>query len=106
MVGIPIACSLTADGAADRLGEWRPFVGQHVAEVRRERGAVHLRLREGTSPLAAAAGLGRREKACCTFLDLRLTLLPDGVWLDVEAPDGAARCWMHCSRPVPDRPIA
>jgi hypothetical protein len=37
-----------------------------------------------------ATDLARREHACCAFLDFRLLLLSDAVWLENDAPPAAA----------------
>jgi len=87
---VPIACSLTADDAGARVEEWQHFVNNRVAEIARSEGSARLRLEEGEDALLCAADLARREKACCSFFEFRLVLLPDAIWLEVQAPDDAA----------------
>ncbi|MGH9295629.1 MAG: hypothetical protein ACRD0B_09885 [Acidimicrobiales bacterium] len=87
MARVPIACSLTAGDAEERVAEWRQLLERHVSEVARTDRLARLRLAEGDGPLVAATDLARREKACCPFLELRLVIYPEAVWLEVEAPD-------------------
>jgi hypothetical protein len=87
---VPIACSLAADEAGNRIEEWRRLLDAGVAEVERTPGSARLRLHDDGATLLAAIDLARREKACCDFFDFRLVPLPDAVWLEVDAPDDAA----------------
>jgi hypothetical protein len=87
---VPIACSLTAGEADTRVEEWRRFVTRRVVEVARSNESVRLRLEDGNDALLLATDLARREKVCCPFFDFRLVLLPEAVWLEVEAPEEAA----------------
>jgi hypothetical protein len=90
MTRVPIACSLEAVDATTRVGEWRTLMATQVVEVIRTPGSVRLRLGDGHDALLVAADLARREKVCCAFFDFTVALLPEGVWLVVEAPDEAA----------------
>jgi MerR family copper efflux transcriptional regulator len=90
MARIPIACSLTANDADTRVEEWRQFLHHRVIEVERSHRSARLRLEDGDDAVLVATGLARREKACCPFFEFRLQLLPEAVWLEVEAPDDAA----------------
>jgi hypothetical protein len=71
------------------LDEWRRFVARDVDEIAREPGSARLRLHDRASAVLVATDLARREKECCPFFDFRLLLLPDAVWLEVDAPGGA-----------------
>jgi hypothetical protein len=61
-----------------------------VLEVARGEHSARLRLEDGSDALLAATDLARREKACCSFFDFRLEILAEAIWLEVEAPPGAA----------------
>jgi MerR family copper efflux transcriptional regulator len=89
MARVPIACSLTADDADVREDEWQQFLRYRVVEVVRSARSARLRLQDGDDSLLVATDLARREKACCPFFEFRLVLLPEAVWLEVEAPDEA-----------------
>lgn len=85
----PIACSLDADDRVLRGKEWHEFLDRSVAASERRGSGVRLRLKDEAAVLAAI-DLSRREKACCSFFEFRLELLPEAVWLEVTAPDEAA----------------
>jgi hypothetical protein len=86
---IPVACTLTADHATDRVAEWRRFVREHVVERRRDEATARLRLRDTHHALLAAVDLAQREQACCGFFDFRVEIRSDAVWLVAGAPDRA-----------------
>ena len=86
----PIACALSANDASARGEEWRQFVAGSILDIERRGPSARLRLREGDAPLIRAADLARREKICCEFFEFRLVLLPEGIWLEVDAPAEAA----------------
>ncbi len=44
MTRVPIACTLTADEAGDRIGEWREFLARSVEERQIEGTVARLRL--------------------------------------------------------------
>jgi MerR family copper efflux transcriptional regulator len=87
---VPIACTLSVDDAAARGKEWRRFVAGSAVDIERRGTSARLRLRDGDEALLGAADLARREKACCAFFEFRLTLLPEGIWLEVDGPAEAA----------------
>jgi len=86
---IPIACSLSATGAADRVEEWRSFLADHVEAATREPQVARLRLRPSDASLLTAVDLASRENECCPFLDFALEIEPDGRWLRIGAPPDA-----------------
>ncbi|MHB8341550.1 MAG: hypothetical protein ACYDB7_10295 [Mycobacteriales bacterium] len=90
MARIPIACTLSADASTERVGKWRGFLSDDVAQTVRTEHTVRLQLQEGNDAVLAATDLARREKAGCAFFEFRLVLLPEAVWLEVDAPDEAA----------------
>lgn len=89
MARVPIACALTADDTDTRVEEWRRFLNGGVAELDRTTRSARLRLHDDDATLLAAVDLARRQKACCSFFELRLVPLPEPVWLEVEAPEEA-----------------
>jgi hypothetical protein len=89
VTSIPVACTLSADDTTARFDEWQQFLIGDVVEIARTGTVARLRLKEGDGALLGAADLARREKACCAFFEFRLVLLPEAVWLEVEAPDEA-----------------
>jgi hypothetical protein len=86
-----IACSLPSDETTDRISEWRELLRERVTEVGREGTVARLRLRDDDESLLIAADLARREKACCAFFGFHLSLLPEAIWLEVEAPPEASQ---------------
>lgn len=90
MTRVPITCTLTADDTTTRVDEWRQLLESSVVEVMRTDTSARLVLMGGDDAILAAIDLARREKACCAFFEFRLVLLPDAVWLEVEAPPEAA----------------
>jgi hypothetical protein len=86
---VPIACSLSAEGAQARVEDWQRFLSDHVAETARTQHGVRLRLQDGDDAVLVATDLARQEKACCPFFEFRLVLLPEAVWLEVDTPDDA-----------------
>jgi hypothetical protein len=96
---VPIACALRVDDAASRGEEWRRFVAGSVVAVERSGTSARLRLRDGDDAVLGAADLARREKACCAFFEFRLALLPEGIWLEVDAPADAAPVLDELLRP-------
>ena len=90
MTRVAIACTLSAGDATARVAEWQGFLERDVAEIVRTPGSARLRLEARDDAVLRATDLARREKGCCAFFDFRLVLLPDAVWLEVDAPDQAA----------------
>jgi MerR family transcriptional regulator, copper efflux regulator len=87
---LPLACSLSAHDTTARVEEWRGLLNGRVVETVRAERAVRLRLQDGDDAVLVAIDLARREKACCAFFEFRLVLLPEAVWLEIDAPDEAA----------------
>jgi hypothetical protein len=88
---IPIVCTLTPGLAAARLEEWRYFLAHSTGAVEKA-GDLELRVKLDGSPstLEAAAGLARREKACCGFFEFAIEVEADSFWLSVRVPPDAA----------------
>lgn len=82
----PVACSLTGDGVAERVAQWRAAVSGA------ERAAIPdgLRLTLPAGRAATVAGLAAAEQDCCPFFGFRLHLDGPVLHLEVRAPaDGA-----------------
>jgi hypothetical protein len=90
MTQIPIACTLSEADRMNRGDEWHQFLAANVVESIRSDSSVRLRLADGDDVITTAVNLARREKSCCAFFEFNLELLPDEVWLRVEAPPEAA----------------
>ncbi len=86
---VPIACSLTATEAGDRMDEWRSFVAAHVDARAADDAGIRLRLRPGDDALLAAADLAEREKACCPFFTFAVEIDADGRHLRISGPPEA-----------------
>ena len=84
---VPIACSLDAEGYAERAGRWRNVVRAAVREPLADGG---LRLRLPAAHAGEVAELVVAEHDCCPFLTFRLALEGPRLTLDVHAPDAAA----------------
>jgi hypothetical protein len=86
----PIACSLSVDGARDRIAEWRVFFASSVDSVEQlAKERFRFRLVPDPGALADAVDLAQREKACCPFFDFSIQLEPDRCWLAVGVPTEA-----------------
>lgn len=89
-VRVPIACTLTPDLAADRIGEWRTALRTVVSSATRTTpGRVNLRLVDGPQPAGLLVDLARREKACCDFFTFAVEIDRQGATMAVEVPDDA-----------------
>jgi hypothetical protein len=89
MTRVPIACTLTAVQAKDRVGEWREFLARGVDERQLEGTVARLRLRPGDDVLVTAVDLAQREKSCCGFFSFSIELDTEARWLRVEVPADA-----------------
>jgi hypothetical protein len=86
---VPIACSLDAAGLGERADEWRALVASAVTSVERDERAVRLVLRDSDVALTTAVALAQREKECCPFFDVSLTLAADRRTLVLAVHEGA-----------------
>lgn len=89
MPQVPIACTLTADAAVDRLGEWRDFLTTKVETVDYGKNSAILTLRGGNLALMTATDLAEREKACCSFFEFSLALGATETSLTIGVPPDA-----------------
>lgn len=87
---VPIACTLNADDATDRVEEWRIALRSSVAATARP--APHrleLRIAEEPGAVAMLVDLARREKACCGFFTFTVEIDAHRAALVIEAPEDA-----------------
>ncbi len=84
--GVPVACSLTGEAVAERVGRWRQILDG--AEPREIDGGVRVTL--PADRVAALAALAADEQRCCPFFDFRLHLDGPAVHLEARAPAQAA----------------
>lgn len=85
-----IACTLTQDQMAGRVGEWKAVAALAVSRSELDGG---VRLEFGpvaSAPVAELARLAAAELACCSFFSFALTLDGRGAGLEVTAPAEAA----------------
>lgn len=80
----PIACSLPARESRNQIGEWQALV-QHQVATHRVKGGFEVVYDIDVSDVVE--DLVRREAACCGFLDIISTRLPDGVSMRVTSAD-------------------
>jgi hypothetical protein len=85
----PVACSLEAPALESRAEEWRSLVAWSVTSVEVDGRAVRLVLRDSEADLTAAVALAQREKACCPFFDVSVTIEADMRTLVLAVPEGA-----------------
>jgi hypothetical protein len=85
----PIACSLDASALGSRAEEWRSLRAWSVTSVAVEERAVRLVLRDSDADLTAAVALAQREKECCPFFDVSVTIEADVRTLVLAVPEGA-----------------
>jgi MerR family transcriptional regulator, copper efflux regulator len=84
-----IACTLDADSAGDRVGEWRRALGRVQSRSAIPDG-VRLEL-AADAPVGDVARLMAAEHDCCRFFSFALTVDDRGIALEVTAPpDGQA----------------
>ncbi len=87
---VPIACTLTADAATDRIAEWRAALATSVVTMARTSPRrAELRLVDGPGPAGQLVDLARREKACCSFFDFTVEFDAQGATLLVQVPEDA-----------------
>jgi hypothetical protein len=87
----PIACTLSADDARERVEEWRRFFARSVDGVRQLSGnRFRFHLDGDAAEVSEAVDLARREKACCPFFDFSIQIDSDSYWLVVAVPPEAS----------------
>ncbi|RKN10891.1 MerR family transcriptional regulator [Streptomyces radicis] len=78
----PVACSLSAEEAVERVTAWHRILNG----ARRREIPEGLRLTLPSARAAAVAELAAAEQHCCAFLDFRLHLEGPDLHLEVRAP--------------------
>lgn len=87
---VPIACTLSADAATDRIAEWRAALSASVADaVKTAPGRVELRLVDAPATAGRLVDLAQREKTCCAFFTFTMEIEAEGATLVVEVPEDA-----------------
>jgi hypothetical protein len=84
-VKIPIACTLTATEAPDRIAEWQAAIASASSREATPEG-YRLRFPPDATVAAALADVAAREVGCCAFFTFTLTVTPAELVLDVIAP--------------------
>lgn len=84
--GVPIACTLTGEEQAERIGAWRDLLDG----VRPEGIANGLRWRLPSTRAGQAAELASAEQRCCAFFDFTLHLTAGKLIFEAQAPEEAA----------------
>jgi hypothetical protein len=88
---VPIACTLTATAAGERLEEWRRFLAGNTSGAERPSDQqLRVRLAAAGHALEGAVDLARREKACCGFFEFSIDIEADASWLSIEVPPDAS----------------
>jgi DNA-binding transcriptional MerR regulator len=83
-----IVCTLSADGAPQRMAEWQSVLA-HAEERRTVPVGVSLRFAADPALLGELAALATREVECCSFFTFDLKLDAQAAWLTVGAPAAA-----------------
>lgn len=87
---VPIACTLAAGSAQERIAEWRQALRAAVtSSARPSPTRVELRLVDDPGRMAALIDLARREKACCAFFNFTVEIEAESITMVVTIPDGA-----------------
>ena len=86
-VRLPIACTLTGNEQADRVGEWRRLVDRADD---RERIAGGLAFRFPLEMAGEVAALAAAEHQCCPFMEFTLRMADGALRFEVLAPADAA----------------
>jgi hypothetical protein len=87
---VPVACTLSAADAGERVEEWRRFLATSTSAVERSSDRqLRVRLADTSKALHGAVDLARREKACCEFFEFSIDVEADASWLSVAVPADA-----------------
>ena len=88
-VKVPIACTLGASDATERIDEWRAFLGECVTSTARRECAVRLTLDSSDATVVRAVDLATREKRCCAFFSFAIEIEADQTSLVITVPEDA-----------------
>ena len=95
-VGIPIACTVSADSARAQLAEWSDLLARASVGGRRASPTeIVFRLADDLGHLPEVVALARREKACCSFFRFTMEIETESVELTVGVPTEAAAVLDH-----------
>jgi len=87
---VPIACTLSAGEAGDRVEEWRHFFSTSIdAAQTAGTSSFRVQLKPGPAVLIAAADLAQREVTCCAFFSFSIAIESKSSWLVIEVPPDA-----------------
>jgi DNA-binding transcriptional MerR regulator len=81
----PVACTLSADAAGARVGEWHAVLRHARRRVTTARGGIRIEL-DDAADIAELSRLVAAEQQCCSFFAFALTVDRRGVGLEVDAP--------------------
>ena len=86
--GLPIVCTLDADGGdlAARVGEWQTILAGASKRERIDQG-IAVTFPHGIARTAELARLLAAEYSCCSFASYHLTIDASGVRMEIHAPD-------------------
>lgn len=82
----PIACSLTPDDLAARLGQTRQL-GNSLLEVATDGPRATLRFKGDVGTRAEVERFASMESSCCPFFEFDIRGDPSGTVLAIEAPE-------------------
>jgi hypothetical protein len=86
----PIACTLEASAARQRVDQWRQVLTRAVAHVERVApDRLACELKPDLADLRALTLLAQREKACCRFFTFSFAVEADTVTMVVGVPHDA-----------------
>lgn len=90
MSDIPIACTLSEDQMADRVGFVERLVADAMLGQDEIGGGVRSRFRDTPDVERRLHELVAAEASCCAFLTLSVTRQQGELWLEITGPDEAA----------------
>jgi hypothetical protein len=85
--GLPIVCTLDADGEdlVGRVGEWQTILAEATSRAATAEG-VAVTFSHDIARTAELARLLAAEYSCCSFASYHLTIDADGVRMEIHAP--------------------
>jgi hypothetical protein len=87
---LPLACSLPADGLAERRAEIGELLRRGLISSQRQEHSMTLSFAPSPAVADAVHDLVRRERECCPFLAFTVEESPAALVLSIRAPAGAA----------------
>lgn len=82
---IPIACTLSASDAKDRVDEWQRLLDRYVSSRSAAVGGLHLSFHASVD-VTELTRLAVAEQDCCRFFSFAITVDHRGIGLDVLGP--------------------